>query len=294
MQHILRSMILIVVLGATPAFAAGDGVRMYTVGDATVWAVADSISERGLGIFTNLDPNIANKYMPLGKTPTAIMCYIIKLGPNTILVDTGLGEPAGYMFAGLTQAGFKPEDFTFVLLTHFHGDHIGGLVTPDGHKVFPNAKILSSLAEQAYWLDYDTMTANPERRINFEKARNLTEIYQENFQAFDFNRTVIPGIKALNAGGHTPGHTVFMLESNNAKLLFWADLVHAAALQFPRPEISSSYDMDPEKAAAARLYFMQMAATEKFLIAGAHLPFPGVGRVIKIGENSFEYSPVMP
>lgn len=290
------TILCLVLAGMVPAVAAvaeSDGVKNYQVGEAKIWAIADSISERDLSIFPTVTEEIAGKYVPFGTTASAIMVFVIEFGGQVILVDTGLGGPASYMMTGLTQAGFAPEDITTVLLTHYHGDHIGGLVA-EGEKVFPNAKILSSRKEQAYWLDYDTMLANPERRNNFELARMVFDVYSDASQLFDFNKNALPGIKALDGIGHTPGHTVFLLESQGEKLLFWADLTHAAALQFPRPEFNPVYDMDPEKAQAARMRFMEMAATENLPIAGAHLPFPGIGRVTKTGENSYAYTSVNP
>lgn len=293
MQNFLR-ILLLVAMGMLPAVSAAvasDGVKTFKVGEATIWAIADSISERDLSVFPTDTPDIAQKYVPEGKTPTAIMVFLIKFGDHLILVDTGLGGPASYMLPGLEQAGFAPEDVTAVLLTHYHGDHIGGLLNDDD-KVFPNAKIYSSQKEQVYWLDYDTMLANPARRGNFELARKVFEVYAEDNKVFDFNKNVLPGIKALDAGGHTPGQAVFLLESNGEKLLLWADLTHAAALQFPRPGINASYDMNPEQAAQARLRYMEMAAADNLIIAGAHLPFPGVGRVLKNADGGFSYEPL--
>lgn len=276
---------------AVNAWAQIDGVKAYKVGDADVWAVADSISERDLSIFPGLLPQVAEQYVPGGKTASAVMTFVIKLGNETILVDTGLGNQASAMLQGLSSIGIKPADITAVLLTHYHGDHIGGLLSGNG-KTFPNAKIYSSQAEQAYWLDYDIMLANPHRKSGFDLARKVFALYEDANQTFAFGNTVLPGIKALNAVGHTPGHTVFLLESNGEKMLFWADLTHAAALQFPRPDISASYDMDPEQARVSRQRFMELAADERLPIAGAHLPFAGVGMVVKNPKGGYIYRPL--
>lgn len=293
MRRFLQIMLLAAlgVLPAVSAVAESDGVKAFKIGDVEVWAIADSISERDLSVFPAVTPEMAKEYVPHGKTPSAIMVFLIKMGDQLILVDTGLGGPASYMLSGLTQTGFTPDDVTAVLVTHYHGDHIGGLLNGDD-KVFPNAKIYSSQKEQVYWLDYDTMLANPSRRGNFELARKVFDVYAEDNKVFDFNKTVLPGIKALDAGGHTPGQTVFLLESGDARLLLWADLTHAAALQFPRPDINARYDMNPEMAAAARLRYMEMAVADNLIIAGAHLPFPGVGRVVKTADGVFSYVPL--
>lgn len=290
MQRFLQILFFMAVsmLPAASAMAESDGVKTFKVGKALVWAIADSISERDLSVFNTVTPEIAQKYVPSGKMPSTIIVFLIKLGDQLILVDTGRDDPASYLLSGIAQIGFTPQDITAILLTHYHSDHIGGLLNGKA-KVFPNAKIYSSQKEQVYWLDYDTMLANPARRNNFELARKVFEIYAKDNKVFDFNKNVLPGIKALDAGGHTPGMTVFLLESENEKLLLWASLTHAAALQFPCPDINVACDMNPEQAAAARLRYMEMAAAENLIIAGAHLPFPGVGRVVKTALGGFNY-----
>lgn len=292
MQRFLYGVIFFILLItglAGTGWAITDGIKLYKVGDVSVWAIADSIVERDVLAFSGNPVEIIAEYMPLGKVPSSIMVFVLQTDANIILVDAGLGGNAGYALVGLEEAGFKPADIDVVLLTHFHGDHIGGLLNESGQKVFPNAKILSSRAEQSYWLDYDTMLANPEKLSGFEAARKLAEVYGEKFLAFDFNKNILPGIKALNASGYTPGHTAFLMESKGEKLLLWGDLVHAAALQFPHPEINSVYDMIPDKSRETRLSFMEMAATENMLIGGSHLPFPGLGKIAKIGDRSYKY-----
>lgn len=282
---------LCAVLPGAPAWAQIDGVKAYKVGDVTVWAVADAISERDLGVFPAATPEITAQYTPTGKAASAIMTYVIQHDKKIILVDTGLGGPASTMLQGLASLGIKPADVSHVLLTHYHGDHIGGLIS-NGAKVFPNAKIYSAKMEHDYWLSYANMQANPDRRSGFELARQIFRLYEDADVVFEFDDTVLPGITALNAVGHTPGHTVFLLESQGQKLLFWADLVHAAVLQFPRPDINATFDMNPIQAAAARERFMALAAKENLPIAGAHLPFAGIGLVKVNPAGGYLYQPL--
>jgi glyoxylase-like metal-dependent hydrolase (beta-lactamase superfamily II) len=177
---------------------------------------------------------------------------------------------------------------TLVLITHMHGDHIGGLLR-DGQRAFPSARILSSRAERDFWIDLDSAARFPNRGGGFDMARRVFKAYSGSEETFEFGAVVAPGIRALDARGHTPGHTAFLLECGGESLLFWGDLAHAAALQFPRPDINASYDMDPAASAAARARFMEKAAAEKLTVAGSHLPFPGVGTVEKTGPESYLY-----
>jgi glyoxylase-like metal-dependent hydrolase (beta-lactamase superfamily II) len=270
-------------------------VREFTVGSgekATVWAIADSTGDRDMSVFAGADPDALRKYAPSGSSPSGIMAFLVRTENETVLIDAGLGEPSGarasQLLDGLSQIGVEPKDVTLILITHMHADHIGGLVR-DGQKVFPSARILSSRIERDFWLSEESVARFPNRKSGFDMVRRVLGTYAGIEETFEFDTVVAPGIQALDARGHTPGHTAFLLECGGEKLLFWGDLAHAAALQFPRPDINASYDMNPVEAAAVRAHFMEKAAIEKLLIAGSHLPFPGVGTVEKIAPGSYLY-----
>lgn len=279
-------------LFAAPGLAAENNAAMFKIGQAEVWAIADSVSERDMSVFPGVDAQTIQRYVPAGKTASSIMTFLIKLSDQIILVDTGLGNNASGLPDGLAAAGVKPEDITMVLLTHYHGDHIGGLAW-QGRPAFPNAVVKSARDEYDYWLSDEAMAANPARKSGFETARRLLGLYAalDKNEVFEFGDKVAPGITALNAVGHTPGHTAFMLESDGARLLIWGDLIHAAALQFPRPDISPTYDMDPAIAAANRVVYLEMAAADGIPIAGMHLPFAAVGKVSKNPEGGYVFTP---
>jgi glyoxylase-like metal-dependent hydrolase (beta-lactamase superfamily II) len=270
-------------------------VQEFTVGSgekATIWAIADSTGDRDMNVFVGADPDVLKKYAPSGSSPSGIMAFLVRTGNETVLIDAGLGEPSGarasQLLDGLSQIGVEPKDVTLILITHMHVDHIGGLVR-DGQKVFPSARILSSRIERDFWLSEESVARFPNRRSGFDMVRRILGTYAGAEGTFEFGTMVTPEIQALDARGHTPGHTAFLLECGGEKLLFWGDLAHAAALQFPRPDINASYDMDPVDAAASRALFMEKAAVEKLPIAGSHLPFPGVGTVEKIAPGSYRF-----
>jgi len=293
--------VLLAAVGAVLAFcgsacAAEPGVAKFTVGKATVWAIADSISERDMNVFPDAGPEEISKYAPSGKTPSATMTFLVKIGDELILIDAGMGAPSGdrasRLIDGLKQAGVAPEQITLVLITHMHGDHIGGLAKlgKSDEKAFPSARVLSAKPENDFWLDPKSVELFPNRAAGFEMARNILGLYGAASETFEFGAEVAPGLRALDASGHTPGHALFLLESDGEKMLFWADLVHAAALQFPRPDINAQYDMNLAEAAAARVRFMEKAADEKLPIAGVHLPYPGVGTVTKNASGGYIYT----
>lgn len=120
----------------------------------------------------------------------------------------------------------------------------------------------------------------------------VIKAYGQRLTTFEFDQEIGQGLTALSAVGHTPGHTIFLLESGEHRLLFIGDLLHAAALQFPEPEESASYDQDPAQAVATRKAVMQMAVDRNLPVAGAHIPFPGIGQVKADGRNGFEFTPV--
>ncbi|MDR1978641.1 MAG: MBL fold metallo-hydrolase [Synergistaceae bacterium] len=298
MRYFICAFLALAVMGlrATSAMGgeSGAGVEAYKIGDASVWAVADSMGDRDMNVFADADPALLQQYAPSGKSPSAIMTFAVKLGQEVILIDTGLGEPSGDrasgLLSGLSQIGISPESVTLILVTHMHADHIGGLER-EGQKVFPSARVILGRVERDFWLGEKSMEQFPDRKANFEMARRVADLYGDAVEALDFDAEATPGIRILDARGHTPGHSAFLLESGGEKLLFWGDLVHAAALQFPRPDINARYDMMPLEASAARARFMEMAAAENLPIAGMHLPFPGVGRVEKTGNSSYVYKP---
>ena len=226
--------------------------------------------------FASADPEAVKKFMPSGSAPASVSTFLLFSGEDTVLFDTGLGSET--WSKKLTEAGVKPENVKLVLLTHFHGDHVGGLLR-EGVRRFPKAKVLASTQE------YESGA-----------PANVKAAYGQDFATFNFDEEVFANasvkVKALDAAGHTPGHAVFLIEGkqeNKEKILIIGDLLHAAALQFPVPEACASFDRDKEKAIAARKRILDFAVQEKIPVGGMHLPPPSIGTVKKEGNGySFE------
>ena len=286
---VLFAITLAISVSCSLAWADDVPVAEFTVGNASVWAIADSIIETSANAFPGADPQTISQYMPTGSAPSAITVFLVKIEDEIILIDTGFGDPAfnSRLMDGLEQIGVTPEQITLVLLTHMHRDHVAGLMW-NGEKAFPSARVLVHRLEKDFWLDERSARFFPHLSFSLELARERMAMYASVTETFEWDTVVAPGIQAIDASPHTPGHTVFMLESEGERLLFWADLVHVAALQFPRPDINPQWDLFPG-AAAVRAYFMEWAAEDELLIAGPHLPFPGVGTVERRAEGGFTF-----
>jgi glyoxylase-like metal-dependent hydrolase (beta-lactamase superfamily II) len=217
---------------------------------------------------------------------TAVNGFLIHTTDHLILVDTGaaqcFGPTLGGIVGNLRAAGYSPEEVDTVLLTHLHADHACGLRTSDGKPAFPNAVVYAAQAEAGHWLSEKRTAAAPkEARGHFRMAQNSVAPYVTagRFKTFAPGETLVGGLTSIAAYGHTPGHTAYLVSSSGQSLLLWGDLVHSAATQFADPEIAIEFDTNSAQAIVSRKEILNRATQEKFWVAGAHLPFPGIGHV---------------
>lgn len=268
----------------------------FDIGKAKVWAIADTSGEMDVGAIFPGDPEVIKRYVPDGKSESNIFAFLVRIDDQRILMDTGLGNTSGpresRLMDGLRRLGLTPDDIDLVVITHMHGDHIGGLLN-DGEPVFRKAVMKLGRMEHDYWLSEENREKNPARQANFDMARNVVEAYGDRVELVEFGQEMAPGLIAQEAIGHTPGHMAVYLESEGEKALCVADLIHAAVLQFPRPDMSPRYDIDPETAQRTRIRYLKLAAKENIPIMGMHLPKPGFGRVQDDGDDSFTFVPGM-
>lgn len=193
--------------------------------------------------------------------PASVSTFLVESDSVRILFDTGLGSPTSRLLKVLRENGIAPEEIKYIYLTHFHGDHIGGMMRNDS-AVFPNAQVYASRPEYEAWL-------------NMSDGKNASVVktmhaYRENLHLFEFGDTLPGNVITIDAVGHTPGHTVYQV----GKLLVIGDLIHGAALQLENPEICASYDMDTEKAVKNRIRILRYAKDNGMTMAGMHLPAP--------------------
>ena len=230
---------------------------------------------------------------------TAVNAYLVDTHKNVILVDTGtaklFGDNLGFVHKNLRAAGYAPSQIDTVLLTHLHPDHAGGLLTPTGEMAFSHAQVFVSKADAAYWLSEKTAASAPEnQKMLFKMARDAVAPYiaAGRMTIFDDGQTLREGVTGIRASGHTPGHTAYLFSSQDQQLLAWGDIVHNAAVQFPDPETAIEYDWDKPKAVATRRKLFALSGARKFFVAGAHLPFPGIGRVHASRAHQYSWVPV--
>lgn len=231
-------------------------------------------------------------------TPTAVIAYLVNTGKQLVLVDTGaakvFGPTLGHVLGNLKAAGYDPAQVDAVLLTHLHGDHAGGLLTPEGEVAFPKARVYVSKADADYWLSAESLAKAPEAAKGFfQIPQKAVAPYAQagRLTVYEGNAEILPGIKPVFTHGHTPGHTSYLFESQGQKLLVWGDIVHSVGVQMPHPEITIEFDTDPTQALATRLKVLGWTAKDVLMVAGAHLPFPGIGHVRAEGKRRYSWVP---
>ena len=231
------------------------------------------------------------------KVPTSVNAYMINTGDKLVLIDTGAGEKFGpglsKLQSNLKLAGYQPEQVDMVLVTHMHGDHVGGLFL-DGKRMFPNATVYAGKADAEFWLSEAEMNKLPiDKQKFFHDAQSSINPYIQvgKFKPILGDVQLAPGIKAVDMHGHTPGHTIYAVESKGQKLMVGGDLIHVAAVQFLEPQVTIAFDVDSKLAAVQRKKAYIEAAKERYLIGSAHLPFPGLGHLRTAGKG-YEWVPV--
>jgi glyoxylase-like metal-dependent hydrolase (beta-lactamase superfamily II) len=174
-----------------------------------------------------------------------------------------------------------------------HGDHVGGLVR-DGQRTFPNAVVRAGKADADFWLSKANMDKAPaDKKGFFQGAMASINPYVEagKFKAIEGNGQLVPGVSAMAEHGHTPGHTIYMVESRGQKLALIGDLIHVAAVQMDNPQVTIGFDSDEKLAYAARKKVFDEAAKNGWLVGGAHLQFPGLGHLQTQGKG-YRWVPV--
>jgi glyoxylase-like metal-dependent hydrolase (beta-lactamase superfamily II) len=234
---------------------------------------------------------------------TAVNAYLVNTGEHLVLIDAGaascFGPSLGKVLDNVRAAGYSPEAVDTVLLTHMHPDHICGLLGAEGKMAFPKATIWAAQEDADFWLSDKIAAAAPAGNQPFFKmARDAVAPYQAagQFRSFKKGDALMPGISAVASPGHTPGHTSYLLGTPSKGLLIWGDIVHSHAVQFAHPEVSIEFDADHKQAIASRKALFEQAAKAGWAIAGAHLPFPGLGHVRKDAKGyawvPVEFSPL--
>lgn len=280
-----------------PAWLAQPGYYRLRVGEVVVTALSDGTLLLPQAVLTHITPAADKVLTRAGLSnpiETSVNAYLIQLGSRLVLVDTGCGElvgpTVGHLLISLRNAGFQPEQVTDVLLTHLHSDHFGGLLH-EGQRTFPNATVHLSRLEADYEADLAQAPAGAKPFVQAARATLSPYVAAGQVATFAGSTTLFPGLRAVAAPGHTPGHTLYQLESQGQQLAFWGDLLHVVAVQLPQPLVGFLNDTNPPQTTASRQQAFPDAARQGYLVALAHAPFPGIGYVRAAGAG-YEWVPV--
>jgi glyoxylase-like metal-dependent hydrolase (beta-lactamase superfamily II) len=297
-------------IGSAPALAAAPvadrqapSYYRYKVGDAQVSVISDGANSFPLGDGFVLNARkdevsaaLEQAFLPKDKVTIHFAPLVINAGGRLVVVDTGNGAAAfaasqgnvGQFAANLGAAGFDPKAVDAVVISHFHADHINGLLAADGTPAFPNAEVLVPAAEWKYFMDDGEMSRASGERLQgvFKNARRVFETgLNKKVTPYEWGKDVAPGLYAVETIGHTPGHTSFILSSGNDKVFIQSDVTNLPALFVSHPGWHLMFDQDPVQAEKTRRKVYDMLVADKMRVQGFHYPFPANGFVQKDGDG---------
>ena len=282
----------------TPEPRQAPGYYRYRVGDVTVTAVTDGINTFPLPerfvINAPREEVAAALIADFRDGATLTVPYtpiVLETGGRRVVIDTGSGEAAfasskgsmGQFQTNLKAAGIDRAAIDTVVISHFHGDHVNGLLTPEGGPAFPNAEILVPEPEWAYWMDDGAMSRAPAGRLQdlFRNNRRVFDALARKVTPYAWDKEIVPGLTALGTPGHTPGHTSFRLASGDKSLFVQSDVTNIPVLFARHPGWHVAFDQDPAMAEATRRKVYDRIAAERTLLQGFHYPFPAVAHLEK-------------
>ena len=290
------------------------GFYRYKVGDIEVTAVTDGASTMPLpdkfvvnAAKSDVGAALASAYLDGEKLTVPYTPIVINTGSRLVAIDTGNGEAAytaskgaaGQYQTNLKASGIDRAAIDTVVISHFHGDHVNGLLTPDGKLAFPNAQILVPRVEWAFWMDDGEMSRAAPGRIadTFKNNRRVFDALGRKVTPYEWDAEVVPGLTAKGTPGHTPGHTSYVLASGGKSLFVQSDVTNVPVLFARHPGWHVMFDQDPAMAEATRRKVYDMVAADKLLLQGYHYPFPAVGHLEKTADGYREipvpWSPVI-
>ena len=275
----------------------------YKVGDAEVTVVSDGSLTFPLaeGFITNAKKDeVANALEKAFRPRDTFTIYFGPLAINTggklIVIDTGNGPGAfasskganGQFASNLAAAGIDAKAVDAVVISHFHGDHVNGLLTADNQLAFPNAEVLVPAVEWKYWMDDGEMSRAPAGRMEglFKNNRRVFEAgLKKKVTPYEWGKDVAPGLRAVETIGHTPGHTSYLLSSGSDTVFIQSDVTNNPEPFVRNPGWQASFDQDGPQAEKTRRKVYDMLAADKLRVQGFHYPFPGLANIEKDGDG---------
>ena len=280
----------------------GPGVYRFKLGDFQISAlfdgvwylpIDDKLVRNASG--TEVNQALAAAFLPPNILPISFTALLVNTGTKVILIDTGtagqITDTAGSLLDNLYVADTDPKAIDTILISHFHPDHIDGIKTLDGAKVFPNAEILVPEPEWAFWMNDANMgPAQGAVKRYFLNARRIFKDIAGEVRRFAAGAEVAPGIVSVPAFGHTPGHTAFAIHSANQSMLAMSDTVRNPYLFARHPDWQPTFDMDGPQAVAVRRQMLDRAVADRMLVQAYHFPFPACGHIAKTATG-YEFVP---
>jgi len=289
---------------APPRHDQAPGFFRLKVGDLEVTALYDGTGAFDPHWLTGAKATLDGVVKALHEDPhmldVADTGFLVNTGKQLILVDAGAGAwwgggAFGRLAASLRSAGYTPEEVDIVLITHLHSDHLGGLTTQDGKRVFPNADVYVAKADSDFWLSPEIAAKAPkDAQPSFQSAQAIAKPYIKagKWHTFSGSETIVDGMQLIPLPGHTPGHTGYEFSSKGQKSYFGATSSMHCASNCSIPRSLAIFDSDQAAALATRQQLLPELAREDVLIAGPHMLFPGLGRLHKEGSG-YSWAPVV-
>lgn len=284
-----------------PAAAQAPGFYRFKVGSFIVTTLHDGSRQMPVAGFVQNAPLeevqkvLAESFLPPDTYTNIFTATLVDTGRNLVLFDTGNGaQPVptvGKLIQNMRAAGVDPARVTHVVISHFHGDHISGLLDAEGGMAFPNAEVIVPGAEWAFWTDTSNESRSPERqRPNFANTQRRFAPYKGRIRQIADGAEALPGVRAVAAYGHTPGHTCFHIADGDAQMMFLADVTHRPELIARRPDFHTIFDFDPDMAEVTRRKMLDRVSADRMRVTGFHFPFPADGYMAKEG-NGYRFVP---
>ncbi|MCC6779211.1 MAG: MBL fold metallo-hydrolase [Hyphomicrobiales bacterium] len=288
---------------APPAGTQAPGWYRYKVGTVEVTVITD-----GMGRFKVPDGFVGNAskdeigkalmaaYLDQDTMATPYNPIVVNTGSKLVLIDTGTGEAAfaqskgatGQLLSNMAAAGVDPKMIDTVIISHYHGDHVNGLLKADNSLAFPNAEVLVPAAEHKFWMDDGEMSRAPKGRMEglFKNNRRVfSGEVMKRLRTYEEGKEAVPGITAIGTHGHSAGHNSHVITSAGRSVYVQADVTHVPFLFVRNPGWHAMYDQDPVMAEATRRKVYDMLAAEKMPVQGFHYPFPALAHVEKTGSG---------